>query len=90
MSEKKTINEIAKLAVEIQDAVNLGALVRSWAEWQEEINADAKRRNIDRNQHPVNVIMADKLADLTHRGEDFSKAYNICADLAAQKNKTEG
>ncbi len=85
------IAEIAKSAIEAQNAVNVSGLVLSWAKWMPVINADAMERNIEHNQHPVNVLMSDKIRSLILLGETddlaFNAAYDQCQAIASQKNE---
>lgn len=73
----KTIKEIAILSIQLQDASNVQALVRTWAEWMPVIRSHSEEQRISFNEHPVNVMMASKMASLT--GSDsmscFQAAY---------------
>lgn len=71
-----TIKEIAFLANMAQNAVNLSGLVHDWSKWQTTIRADARTRGIAPNKHPINIIMADKIADLA-RGDYFDAALTV-------------
>lgn len=79
-----TIQQIAQLAINAQNAVNLSGLVLSWASWQTTIRAHANSVGIAPNLHPVNVIMADKVRDLTlnFNALVYSDAYTACQELA--------
>ncbi len=53
------------------DACNLSGVVHSWSEWVTELWNEAHRLGHGTdwvNRHPVNVIVADKLRQLTYLG----------------------
>jgi CHAD domain-containing protein len=58
------IKEIAKKAYGALAASNLSGLVHSWHVWLPDIRAHAEKHHILPNDHPINVIMADKVAQL--------------------------
>lgn len=77
---------IYKDALQVQDACNLSGVVLSWARAMKVITdaAQAGGHGTDWVRlHPVNVLYADKVADLTARGASFSEAYQACV-VAAQ------
>lgn len=70
----RTLQELAKEAMDIQDACNLHGLVQGWARSVKELKKlleAAGITNTDQiNQHPINKMWADKLADLSKSRED--------------------
>lgn len=87
----KTMQELAKEAIEIQDACNLGGLVHGWSRSMSDLQ-DLLRgqgtRNV--NEHPISKLWASKIHDLARMGmsdyDAFSKAYDECKKLAEQSN----
>lgn len=70
-------------AIELQDAVNLSAVVRKWAEVQEMIHADARVFNEGTqfvNFHPLNIMYACKVAFMTNQDSWYEDAYRIVSD----------
>jgi hypothetical protein len=83
-----TINEAARLALEVQDASNLSGVVKAFDLVINCLNEQARMRNEGtdwKNRHPVAVLFASKIASLT--GSDstrnFRVAYDECSKLAA-------
>lgn len=60
----ETINDVARTALAIQDAVNLQAVLNTWAKVQSVVRADAERLRIDYRRHPVNIMFMSKVASL--------------------------
>lgn len=76
-------------ALAVQDACNLSGIVHSWAEsmsaiWEEERECHGGTDFV--NRHPVNILFASKVADLTgaerEGGLVFSRAMKECEDKA--------
>lgn len=74
----KTLQQLAKEALDVQNACNLCAIVKSWSEalvrlreLGEYVGNDAE------NRHPVNVLFAGKVESLTgcNSSEAFSSAF---------------
>lgn len=86
-----TIQEAAKLAVNVQDACNLSGVVRSFAQVTEVLWHEARRLNQGTdwvNTHPITILFADKVASLAGIGEGVSvfRAYDACIELANAKD----
>jgi len=81
----KTIKQLAQEALDVQNACNLCGVVQSFARAMIDLGEHTKGTD-ERNQHPVSVLWADKVAHLTGTqaiGNDaVMKAYTICHDLA--------
>lgn len=63
-----TIQEAAKLALDVQDACNLSGVVRSFAEVTEVLWSEARAQNAGTdfvNRHPITRLFADKLVSLS-------------------------
>jgi hypothetical protein len=61
-----------------QGACNLGGLVRGWARTMELIQAEAHAQGKGTdwiNTHPVNVLFAEQIYQLTGFGQKYSDAY---------------
>ena len=85
----KTLKDLAKEAIEIQDACNLSGLIHGWHRSMEvlwSILRDSGAGTAQINQHPINQLWASKVHDLTGMGlsdtEAFGKAYDACKKLA--------
>jgi hypothetical protein len=80
-----TIQEAARLSIDVQDAVNLSGVLASFHHIVSEVLwPEARRLNEGTewvNRHPICTLFLDKLCDLNRRGE-FYKAYNEVEVLA--------
>lgn len=70
-------------AIEVQDAVNLSGVVRSWMEIMSRMSGMPTE---ERNHHPINVMFSSKVANLSgyegNEMEAFNKAYTVCKEKA--------
>lgn len=76
--------EDARDVLFIQDACNLSGVVFSWARAMDLICELAHRggHGTDwKNTHPVNVLFASKVANLTNCEQEFHGAYTACKEL---------
>jgi hypothetical protein len=101
ISEKKegsmTIQEAARTAIEVQNAINLSGVLASFKEIVHEVIwPEARRLGKGTewvNTHPIVAIFLSKLVDL-NRNQDFSQAYDAVKKLAEQPEtiqpETEG
>lgn len=83
--DTRTLRELAKEAIDIQDACNVSALVFGWARCMERFNELFHKCDGDfRNTHPINVMWSDKLASLTgaQYGGLYAEKYAECQKLA--------
>ncbi len=77
----KTINELAKEALEIQSGVNLSGIVHSFSQAITELREIARAEGWEStdkiNKHPICVMWSSKIASLTNSDEldSFHKAY---------------
>jgi hypothetical protein len=76
-------------AIQIQDAYNLGGVLRAWGEMIDRIWEDVHEANtgtMDFRKHPINVLFASKVSDLT--GCDdwsiFGEAYDRAKQASAR------
>ena len=82
----RSIQELAKEAIEVQNACNLSGVVLSWSQAILDLRAnlpDAGTATI--NHHPINVMWASKVQSLTGvfcEQDMFSKAYLEVQQLA--------
>lgn len=80
-----TLQDAARTALQVQDACNLSGVLRAWLECRDAVNAACDGTDA-RNHHPVNVLFANKCADLTGQFcdgvTDYSHAYDACEALA--------
>jgi hypothetical protein len=80
----KTIAELAKEALDVQDACNLSGVVHSFSraitDLREIARAEGWECTDKINQHPIVVMWSDKIASLTNSNAGFAKAYNWACD----------
>ena len=70
-------------ALAVLDAVNLSGVVFSFAEAMQQICEEDHREGHGtdwKNCHPVAVLFAEKIYDLTGRGRGFDEAYRTCME----------
>jgi hypothetical protein len=82
-----TESEMAQVALQVQDAVNLSGVVHRFSGVLTELWRVANERNEGTlwvNTHPVSVLFADKIADLAQSrlSQRYSEAYARCGALA--------
>lgn len=88
MAGAATLQELAKEALDIQDGSNLSGLVQGWARsiitLRRLLEAAGVHDTDKINQHPINKLWADKLADLSRSKEwtVFSIAHDRVVRLA--------
>lgn len=88
----RTLAELAKEALEIQDGSNVSGLVLGWSRAVMELRKRLEERGItdtsEINQHSINKLWADKLHDLTRTREAlaFSAAMDECHRLVAESS----
>lgn len=82
-----TLTELAREALRVQNACNLTGVVHGWSRAVSELREnlpDAGTAEI--NRHPINVLWADKCADLAGvprlGPEAYSRAYSVVTKLA--------
>jgi hypothetical protein len=73
-------------ALTVQDACNLSGVVFEWARIMRRICNSGREHGTEwKNTHPINVLFASKVADLTrveYEALNFSKAMDECERLA--------
>jgi hypothetical protein len=87
MNDNRTLAELAREALTIQNASNLSGLVHGWSRSMtrlRELLPNADTRTI--NYHPVSKMWASKVHELTCMGFSesvaFSEALAACEELA--------
>jgi hypothetical protein len=87
----KTLKELAKEALQVQDASNLSGVVHGWhraiTDLCEILRGDPEFSGTDEiNHHPINKLWASKVHDLTQMGtsdiEAWKDAYDECKRLS--------
>lgn len=80
-----TMKEAAQAALDVQSAVNLSGVVRSFAEITSWMRTELKLDTRGCNQHPISRLFAEQITWLTvgvsivHDGENrYDKAYDWC------------
>lgn len=68
-------------AILVQDACNLSGVLHSWARIQVRIQHEVPDTQ-SRNRHPINVLYAAKVADLSHGDGPgaFGLAHKLCKE----------
>ena len=96
MSSVRCMKELAKDAINVQDACNLSGVVHSFSKIIGELREIARLEGWEGtdkiNRHPVCILFADKIASLacpgsSINGSEFTSAYNWACDLC-QVGKT--
>jgi len=66
-------------ALQVQNACNLSGVLRSWLEALDTIRAEGGTTGSTQafNEHPVNVLYADKVYSLCGYGSHFSAACEV-------------
>ena len=90
MSEDtRSLQQLAKESLEIQNACNLSGVVHSWSRSVKRLRELLPNSGTDQiNRHFVNVLFADKLADLTGANGSLERmpialAYSAAHDCVA-------
>jgi hypothetical protein len=90
----RTIQDLAKEAIQVQDACNLSGVVhgfsRAMTELREILRATGGDLSTDAvNTHPICRMWASKIHDLARMGfgdsDAFSNAFYLCSNLAEGK-----
>jgi hypothetical protein len=81
----KTIKELAKEALDVQNACNLSGVVhgfsRAITDLRACLEAEGKGGTQAVNEHPICVLWSSKIASLTGSEYRFSKAYGKVEEL---------
>ena len=90
----KTLRDLAKDALAVQDACNLSGVVISFAKAISDLRENLPSAGTAAiNHHPICILWADKIASLTQiQGADLthvSQAYKIVKELAAAETSAE-
>lgn len=78
----KTMQELAKQALDVQDACNLSGVVHSFSEAIRNLREIARAEGWEGteaiNRHPICLLYSSKIASLTYSesGAEFTKAYD--------------
>lgn len=70
-------------AVRVQDACNLSGVVEDFNAVLKEIWKEARKKGQGTqwvNEHPISMLYASKIAQLSRCEEGFGLAYRICVD----------
>jgi hypothetical protein len=87
--DKRTLQDLAKEALQVQDAVNLTGVAQSFARAMKRLmRLEPSMGTLSLNTHPIAVLWADKIRSLTgnQSASVFSKAYAWCAEKAETKS----
>ena len=81
-----TLQNIAKLALQVQDACNLTAIVSSFSDCLKALK-DLNYSHKEIKNHVATILFTDKIADLTgnvisNNFRAYSDAYDKCQNLA--------
>ena len=85
----RTIKELAEEVLRVQDACNLSGIIHSWSKSIRRLRLVETFENTDAvNKHPINVLFAGKVAQLTGCNYDAATsylAYLECERLASER-----
>jgi hypothetical protein len=79
----KTMHQLAKEAIDIQNACNLSGVIQTWSRSisaLKELNPTMSTDEL--NHHPISVMYASKVGSMTSDDEQFAEAYKRCCELA--------
>lgn len=83
----RTLQELAKEAIMVQDASNILGVTNGMAEAVREIRENGVFATDDIARHPITQMWASKVHDLAGMGlsnsDRYGKAYDACKKLAA-------
>ena len=82
----KALKKAAQDALAVQDACNLSGVVHAFSRAMSVIREDTNGTD-EANTHPIAILFADKIADLTGSPgmAGFGEACQACADIAGMK-----
>jgi len=76
------VKNLLKQALQVQDACNLSGILYSWADAMGALREAYPDQGTEfYNTHPINVLFASKVADLTGCAVNFGDAYNKAMEL---------
>jgi len=86
----KTLKELARDALQVQDAVNLSGVVRSFGQALTDLREIARAEGWEGtealNTHPIAQLWASKIHSLARMGlsdaDAYGRAYIACQELA--------
>jgi hypothetical protein len=83
----KTIEQLAQIAIDVQNACNLSGVVIAWSDAVTELRRlHPELGTLGINGHPVNQMFAAKVIEMTGMGvansESYQEAYQKCLELA--------
>ena len=83
MKPVRTMEELVKEVMEVQYACNLSGVIHSWAEAISDLRQNLPNAGTEEiNRHPINVLWADKVAQLAGRSNGrVDKAYSELREL---------
>ena len=87
-----TIQQMAKMAIDVQTACNLSGIVRSFHEVTQAMRIEHGMSTPECNRHPITLMFIDKLVDLSGHdsGNTAQDAYRECERLASAEFGTRG
>ncbi len=84
--DKRSLSELANEALQIQDACNLSGLVHGWSRSVSRLRELLGPIDTDKiNQHPINVLWANKVCDLARANNDdtYGEAYKWAKEVVS-------
>jgi hypothetical protein len=83
----RTLKDLAKEALAVQDACNLSGVVHGFARFMSDLCEMGLDTNA-RNRHPITLLWVDKVAQLSGYKQDYGvevqTAYRECARLVKE------
>jgi len=86
MSDRMTLQDAARDAIQVQDACNVSGVVHGFARAMEAVMDDCKSSDAARH-HPITVLFMDKLNDMCGRELsqiEYCEAYEKCSKMAGE------
>lgn len=82
LEDDRTLQQLAQEALDVQDAVNLMAVARSFSLSILRLRKLLNLGTDDLRAHPIVVLWCDKLADMTHHRDRFTESYSKVTEMA--------
>ena len=84
-TRERTIEELAREALEVQNACNLSGIAHGFSRAMSDLRRIEPDKGTDYyNTHPVAVLWASKIEDLTRAESNFPQAYKWGREILAE------
>ena len=85
MTKERTMKDLAREAIEVQNACNLSGVVHGFSRAVTDLRRLRPDAGTDAlNAHPICVLWASKIEDLTRAESNFPQAYKWGREILAE------